>query len=213
MVKIERIKCGNGNCYIISEGKKAVLVDTHQEKYREKILSFCKPYDITLIVLTHGHLDHVQNTAALSEYLSSPIAMHKADQGLIPNNMTQSLYADTLLGKMVLSVSLKGFNVDKLPKFKPDIFLKEGDTLNDYGVCAKIIELPGHTNGSIGIEVEEKDLIVGDALMNIFYPTVSMLYHDKTAMLESAKRISNLGDRTIYFGHGKPVKNKLWVKG
>lgn len=189
------------------------MVDTHQEKYREKILSFCKPYDITLIILTHGHLDHVQNAAALSKYLNSPIAMHKADQGLIPNNMNQSLCADTLLGKIVLSASLKGFNIDKLPKFKPDIFLKEGDTLNNCGVCAKIIELPGHTNGSNGIEVEEKDLIVGDALMNIFYPTVYMLYHDKTAMLESAKRISSLGDRTIYFGHGKPVKNKLWVKG
>ncbi len=48
--------------------------------------------------------------------------------------------------------------------------------------------------------------------MNMFYPTVSMLYHNKKDMLESAGKIRRLGDRTIYFGHGKPVSNKQWVK-
>lgn len=211
MAKIERIKCGNGNCYIISNGENAVLVDTHMKKYREKIIKACKPYNISLIILTHGHFDHVQNAEFLSEMLNAPIAMHKSDISLIPDNMTQTLHAHTLLGKVVLFASIKGFNSDNLPKFTPSVFLKEGDTLDDYKISAKIIELPGHTDGSIGIDIEETDLIVGDALMNMFYPTVSMLYHDKSAMLQSAEKISNLGDRTIYFGHGKPVKNKNWI--
>jgi len=53
---------------------------------------------------------------------------------------------------------------------------------------------------------------VGDALMNIFYPTVSVLYNDEKAMLNSAMKITGLGERTIYFGHGKPAKNRTWVK-
>lgn len=211
MSRIERIKCGNGNCYIVSNRDNAVLVDTHQKKYREKILNACKPYNIKLIVLTHGHFDHVQNAAFLSKKLNAPIAMHKADFGLIPDNMKQTLNAHTLLGKVILFASIKGFNSKTLPLFTPTFFLKEGDKLDKYGISAKIIELPGHTNGSIGIDIEGKDLIVGDALMNMFYPTVSMLYHSKTAMQKSAKRISRLGDRTIYFGHGKPVKNKKWI--
>lgn len=68
------------------------------------------------------------------------------------------------------------------------------------------------TKGSIGIDVDEKALIVGDALMNMFHPTVSLLYNDEKVMLESAKNITELGERTIYFGHGKPVQNKSWVK-
>ena len=48
--------------------------------------------------------------------------------------------------------------------------------------------------------------------MNMFYPTVSMLFHDKSEMLDSAGKISRLGNRTIYFGHGKPMPNKQWVK-
>ena len=81
--------------------------------------------------------------------------------------------------------------------------------MDSYGIAAKIISVPGHTNGSIAIEVGES-LIVGDALMNMFYPTISMLYHDELEMIKSAERISQLGDRTIYFGHGKPVRNRKW---
>ena len=92
-----------------------------------------------------------------------------------------------------------------------DIFLEDGDSLSEYGVDASIIALPGHTDGSIGIDVENKGLIVGDALMNMFYPTVSMLYNDKTSMLESVDKISQLGERKIYFGHGKPIKNRNWT--
>ena len=122
------------------------------------------------------------------------------------------LFAETLLGKIVLAASLKDFSARTMQEFKPDILLKDGDNLVDYGISANIIALPGHTDGSIGLDVDNKYLIVGDALMNMFYPTVSMLFHNKNDMLESAKKISGLGGRKIYFGHGKPVSNKQWVK-
>lgn len=210
MANIHRIVCGNANCYIVESGNNAILVDTSQIKYREKILSACEPYNIRLIVLTHGHFDHSQNAAYLSEKLNAPIAIHKADEKLIKDNMAQELYAHTFLGKIVLSASIKGFK-DRLPEFKASVFLKDGDSLENYGIPAKIVALAGHTDGSIGIDIEGKYLIVGDALMNMFYPTVSMLYHDKAQMLESAKKISNIGERTIFFGHGKPKYNKQWV--
>jgi len=90
--------------------------------------------------------------------------------------------------------------------------LKDGDDLTGYGIKAKVIGLPGHTKGSIGIDIDEKEVIVGDALMNIFQPTVSLLYNDEKMMLNSAKKIAELGERTVYFGHGKPLQNKVWVK-
>lgn len=207
---IQRIRCGNGNCYIISNGRNAILVDTGREKYRQKILDACKPYDVRLLVLTHGHMDHIQNAAVLSHALKCPVAMNRADEPLIGDNMRQPLSAHSILGKIVLAVSVKSFYKDKLPAFTPAVFLEDGDQLDSYGIQAKVVGLPGHTNGSIGIDVMEKDLIVGDALMNMFYPTVSMLYHDKSAMLQSADKISRMGERQIYFGHGKPLKNRNW---
>lgn len=211
MVKIHRIASGNVNCYIVADNDNAILIDTGRKKYREKILEKCKEFHVSLIVLTHGHMDHCQNAAYLANALHIPIAMNKKDMNLIPDNRKQSLLAKTLLGKIVLSVSLSSFEMDSLEVFEPIIYLKNGDDLSEYGIAAKVVELPGHTKGSIGIEIEDY-LFVGDALMNMFYPTVSMLYVDEQEMLSSAKYISELGEKTIYFGHGKPKRNREWVK-
>lgn len=65
MVKIHRIASGNVNCYIVADNDKAILIDTGRKKYREKILERCKKFHVSLIVLTHGHMDHCQNAAYL----------------------------------------------------------------------------------------------------------------------------------------------------
>lgn len=205
--KIERIKCGNGNCYIVSNGKNAVLVDTSRTKYRDKILEACKKYDVKLIILTHGHIDHAQNAAYLAKELNAPVAIHQADSPLIRDNMIQSLRAKTFLGKIILAASSKSFKEEELPFFEPDIFLKEADSLEAYGINADIMVLPGHTMGSIAVKVDEQGLVVGDALMNMFWPTVSLLYNDYELMLKSVEKIKALDDITIYFGHGKPVQS------
>ena len=212
MSEIHRIKCGNGNCYIIENGVAGILVDTGKKEFVNRVMEACRQYHVKLIVLTHAHFDHAENAAQISNALGIPIAMSEKDCNLIQSNANQRLSAETFLGKIVLWVSLKDFSVRTLKEFKPDIFLKDGDSLSEYGVDASIIALPGHTDGSIGIDVDKKGLIVGDALMNMFYPTISMLYHNKSEMLDSAGKISKLGNRIIYFGHGKPMSNKQWVK-
>lgn len=211
MVKIHRIAGGNVNCYIVADNDKAILIDTGRKKYRDKILKKCREFHVGLIVLTHGHMDHCQNAAYLANALHIPIAMNKKDLNLIPDNRKQALFAKTFLGKIVLSVSLSSFEKDSLEVFEPKIYLENDDDLSEYGIAAKVTELPGHTKGSIGIKVDD-NLFVGDALMNMFYPTVSMLYADEQEMLSSAEYISELGDKTIYFGHGKPKRNRKWVK-
>lgn len=212
MSEIHRIKCGNGNCYIIENGYNGILVDTGKREFVNQVIEQCKTYHVKLIILTHAHFDHAENAAQISNALGVPIGMNELDCDLIKSNTNQTLSAETLLGKIVLSASLKDFSVRTMQEFKPDILLKDGDSLTNYGVNANIVALPGHTNGSIGIDVDNTYLIVGDALMNMFYPTVSMLFHNKSDMLESAKKISGLGSRKVYFGHGKPVRNKQWVR-
>lgn len=211
MVEIHRISGGNVNCYIVAHNGRAILIDTGRKQHREKILKMCKEHQVSLIVLTHGHMDHCQNAAYLKEALQIPIAISPKDMDLIPDNRKQPLFAQTFLGKVVRAISLSSFEKDSLVPFAPDIFLKEGDNLRAYGIDAKIIELPGHTNGSIGIKTGN-NLFVGDALMNMFYPTVSMLYTDEKVMRQSAARISRMGKLKIHFGHGKSLANRVWVK-
>lgn len=212
MEQIQRIVCGNVNCYLISNGSCAILVDTGREKHQQKVLDACRPYQIRLLVLTHGHMDHAQNAAFLSRELNCPVAMHSADLDLLKDNMSQALSANTILGRIVLSASIKSFQSSNgIPTFTPTVFLNEGDSLERYGFSANVVGLPGHTSGSIGLDINGTDLIVGDALMNMVYPTVSMLCHDRSTMLESARKIEAFGHRNIHFGHGKSVKNRKWA--
>ena len=175
MSMVQRIKCGFVNCYIVSDGDSGILVDTGKKDNLDAVVKACKPYKIKLIVLTHAHCDHAENAADLSKILGAPIAMHKDDVNLIESNNNQSLKAKAFLGKIILSASLKEFSRSKMKAFTPSVFLKDGDDLTEYDISAKVIGLPGHTKGSIGVDVDGKELMVGDALMNMFYHNVAML--------------------------------------
>ena len=207
---IERIKCGNGNAYLVTDGDSAILVDTCREQYRDLILEKCKVKNVRLIILTHGHIDHIQNSAFFSKKLNAPIAMHEADMELTRSNWSEPMYAHTILGRIIIRLSQQSFEHDKIEPFEPLLFLKESDSLAEYGVDATVIELPGHTKGSIGIMVGDTDIIVGDALMNMPFPSKSPLYGNRAAMEKSAAKISASGGAMIHFGHGKPVRNRDW---
>lgn len=212
MPTVKRIKCGSGNCYIVKEGDSSILIDTATSKFRDMVLDICKEENVKLIILTHAHIDHCQNAQFLSQELNIPIAMSKDDEELILKNENKLLSVRTILGRVVLLLSSKSFKSEEIPTFKVATYLSQGDSLHKYGIGATIISLPGHTNGSIGLDIEKDGIIVGDALMHIGYPTISLLYRDYNRMIESAKKISEYGERIIYFGHGKPVLNRKWVK-
>lgn len=210
MAEIKRIRCGSVNIYLIEEHGRAILVDTGRNGSEEKILAQCRKTKVELILLTHGHVDHVQNTAYLKKALGVPVALHMQDLDLIKDNAAEPLHYQGFLGMVVAEVSEKSYESDRIPEFSPEFFLKEGDRLKDYVINARIMELPGHTKGSIGIDIDGKSVIVGDALMNMFYPGLSMVYWDRGEMIKSAEKISALGARKVYFGHGSPVENRAW---
>ncbi|MCI8442360.1 MAG: MBL fold metallo-hydrolase [Provencibacterium sp.] len=212
MADVHKIASGNVNCYIVSAHGQALLIDTGRKKQREKILTMCRAFHVKGILLTHGHLDHCQNAAYLAGSLHIPIAMSEKDRNLIPDNRAQPLSAKTLPGKMLLAASLYSFEKEELEAFAPDFYLKPGEHLHECGMDIRVIGLPGHTEGSIGFEIDEDKLFVGDALMNLLHPGVSMLYTDEGQMLSSAALIGSLGKRTVYFGHGRPGQNRKWIK-
>ncbi len=210
MAEVKRIRCGSVNSYLIEEHGRAVLVDTGRNGLEEKVLAQCRKTKVELIVLTHGHADHVQNTAYLRKELGVPVALHKEDLNLIKDNFMEPVRFQGMLGMAIAEVTAKSSETDRIPEFTPEIFINEGDWLKDYGINARIMGLPGHTRGSIGIDLDEKAVIVGDALMNMFYPGLSLVYWDRAEMLKSADKISALGARKVYFGHGSPVENRTW---
>ena len=76
----------------------------------------------------------------------------------------------------------------------------------------RVIALSGHIEGSIGIDVPGSFLIVGAALMNLLYPSLPQIYHNFDEVLKSGEKITSLGNRMNYFGHGRTKKNREWIK-
>lgn len=210
-VQVLPIRCGTGNCFLISCGEAAVLVDTGTAPFREKVLAACRRVSPRLIVLTHGHIDHVQNAAFLAGELGVPVAMHPDDLPLLENNLAQPLSSRGLFGKVLLAASLSAMR-EPVPAFSPAVLLREGDGLEEYGIPARVLELPGHTLGSVGLDVDGRHLLVGDALMHWTVPGCPPIYHDRERMLASARKLSGLGERQVYFGHGASCRNRVWVK-
>ncbi len=160
-----------------------------------------------LIVLTHVHFDHAENASKLSNRYNIPVAFNKMDEDLFESFEKQPLKPQGAVGKVVLGLSLKVLKNTKVERPENLVYVTDGDDISSYGINAKIIALPGHTLGSVGVDVEEKHLFVGDALDNWLKPGVGHLYYDPDSIKKSAEKIRSLGERTIYYGHGDPTDN------
>jgi len=158
-------------------------------------------------VLTHVHFDHAENAAALSKRYDIPVAIHPLDEELFENFDYQPLKPSGIVGRVVLGLSKKPLRETKVERPEKLIYIQDGDDLGSYGISAKVIGLPGHTKGSIGLDVAEKYLFVGDELDNWLLPGIGHLYHDPETLRASAEKVRSLGDRIICYGHGKPTKN------
>ncbi len=209
MHKVHWIKCKTDNCYIVESNGKAILVDTGSGEAYAAVSEGCRKYDLCLIVLTHVHFDHAENAAKLSEEFDVPVAFHKADEVLFDNYLAQPLVSYGIVGRAVLGLSLKVLRDTKVKKPEKIVYISEGDDLSAYGIGAKIVGLPGHTRGSVGVDVEGKSLLVGDALDNWIRPATGHLYSNIEDLKDSAEKIRSLGERVIYYGHGKPTANRF----
>ncbi len=208
MIKITKIPNGC-NCYIAENDEVAILIDPGLNQKKEQIIKICKEKVIKLMVLTHGHVDHIQCAADVAKELQIPIMMHQNDLELIDYNLKQPLHGRKVMGKIVAFFSILSAKSSVIKPFKVTEIITCDRTVNEYGIPFEIIQLPGHTKGSVGIKIENH-LFVGDALMNMFGADVSLLYENKDVLFESATKISSVGDVTIHFGHGNEVSNRQW---
>jgi glyoxylase-like metal-dependent hydrolase (beta-lactamase superfamily II) len=208
---ITRIELTFVNAYLIKVSEGFILIDTglamHWEKLESQLLLVgCLPDKLKLVIITHGDLDHTGNCAKLQEKYRCKLAMHKDDSlmvenGLLPKRKTRSFYA------MVFSLIRKLFRGKfTFDKFKPDIYLSDGQDLNEYGFNATVVHIPGHTKGSIGILTDDGNLFAGDTFTNRRKPEKANYIENHSELENSINRLKKMNIRMIYPGHGKPFK-------
>ena len=83
--------------------------------------------------------------------------------------------------------------------------MDDGQALNDFGLDATVLHLPGHTRGSIGILTADGDLFCGDLMDSMMgKPSLEFFIDDMAAAQASLARLRHLKIGTVYPGHGKP---------
>lgn len=199
------------NAFLVKVKDGFVLIDTglgmHWEKLESELLSSgCLPDKLKLIIITHGDFDHTGNCAKLQEKYKCKIAIHKDDSAMVENGAPLNRKVRTLQARifiMIRRLFRKRFTFDK---FKPDIYLTDGQRLNEYGFDAMVIHIPGHTKGSIGILTDDGNLFAGDTFTNNKKPDIANYIENSEELKNSLARLKDMNIKTVYPGHGKPFR-------
>ena len=198
---------GSVNCYLLRASEGFVLVDTGAPNARARLRrtledSGCLPGKLNLILITHGDFDHTGNAAQLRRALGGAIGMHADDARMaeIGDMFVNRSRPNAILRALV--PLLIGFG--KAERFSPDVLLEDGTAPAEYGLDARVIGLPGHSKGSIGILTADGDFFCGDLLESTKQPGLGSIIDDRQAALASLARLRELKIRMIYPGHGVP---------
>jgi glyoxylase-like metal-dependent hydrolase (beta-lactamase superfamily II) len=196
----------NGNCYLLKTEKGFILIDTGRKSKRKKleqalINEGCKPGNLDVIILTHGDFDHTGNCAYLREKYHTILGMHQYDVGMVE-------YGDMFWNRQTGNIVIKKLVnlLFRIRRFKPDFELDENSNLSKYGLNAKVLYLPGHSKGSIGILTSDKHLFCGDLFTNQKKPGPNSLVDNLDELNESIDKVKSLDINTVYPGHGQPFE-------
>lgn len=201
------LRMGMVNSYLIETSAGHLLVDAGNSTARNELLaelekSGCTPTSLKLVVLTHGDFDHIGNAAYLRSTFGARIAMHPDDSGMAERgDMFVNRKKPNIIIKVLLPI-FSGFG--RSERFTPDIQLGDGYGFAEYGLNAKVIPLPGHSKGSIGILTGNGELFCGDLFENTKGPTLNSLMDDLAAAKKSLENLADMKITTIYPGHGRP---------
>ena len=191
-IKIGKITLGScmTNCYFVyREGEKRVIFfdPAAQGRYLYDKLTE-NGFIIDVILLTHGHFDHIGGADALREASGAKIYATEAEHILLEDPYVN------VSAQMHQPVTLKA-----------DGWLHDGDELEYAGIKCRVIATPGHTIGGCCFYFEEAGILVaGDTLFaesvgRTDFPTGKM-----EQLLKSVEeRIFTLPEDTrVYPGHG-----------
>ena len=176
------------NTYIIGDeaSKKAIVIDPGDEPDRIMEVIRKNGFEITALICTHGHFDHVGASGDIRKETGAKILMHKED---IETYKMAKEHA-----------AFWGFDVDDLPD--PDGFIDEGDEVKAGGLVFKVMHTPGHSPGGISL-YGEGIVITGDTIFQGTVGRTDFPGGSVEKLSESFRRLLALPEDTkVFSGHG-----------
>lgn len=186
--------------YLVCGEERAVLIDSaYGLRDLGEIIRTLTALPVT-IINTHGHIDHV-----LGNHFFDRAYMHPADMPLYQEIVDG--YADLLAMPWVKETY--GEYIENLDpsavRFPAAEEIKEGDVIDLGGKKLEVIEIPGHTPGSIMLlDRDEKLLFSGDSMIEHLWMFLEESLPPDTylaSLRRAVKIMKDAGTERIYNGH------------
>ena len=151
-LNIHPIKLGVGYCYII-QADGTIMIDGgspgQAARFRKTMEALAiDPGSIGLIVITHGHWDHIGSAKAIKEMTCARIAMHEQEKEWLEKALKPLPPAVTTWGAVFRATMDMFLPLVQFPATNVDVVLgDEGLPLAVFGIPGKIIYTPGHSWG------------------------------------------------------------------
>ncbi len=212
-VEIIPISLGFDQCYVLrADG--VIAVDAGAPKKGAAFLrglerASIRPEDVSLVVLTHGHWDHVGSAAEIKSITGAKLSLHQTEVTWLEQSRMTLPPGVTPWGKVLIRVIKLFMPLIDVPPATVDLPLTDaGLLLKDYGIPGRIVHTPGHTFGSVSVVLDDGRAFVGDLAMNTpplrFSPGLPIFAEDMDGVINSWRLLLDQGVTTIYPAHGKP---------
>jgi len=201
------------------QGEGVILVDggdPHMLARLQKGLATAsiKPEEIQLILLTHGHWDHIGSTRDIKSWTGARVMLHQQDMHFLDEPYPSQPPGFTTWGKVIIAVLKLYSRFVRIPRFDVDIVLGDEEvSLREFGIPGKVIYTPGHSWGSVSVLLETGEAFVGDLAMNMipmrFKPGLAIFGDDIQIIKKSCRDLLDSGAKMIYPAHGKPFPAEI----
>jgi hydroxyacylglutathione hydrolase len=205
-----RIPAGICNCYLL-RGDKTVLIDAGAPAglgaFKRGLQSLAvDPHEIQLIILTHGHADHIACLKDIQQMSGAQVAVHQNDRAWVESGRPPLPPGQTTWGRIMIAMAKKVFKPAIAPVKVDMAFTDAGFSLAEYGIPGKVLFTPGHSPGSSSVLLESGDMFAGDMAMNAWFlrttPGLPVLAGDMDQVIATWEKLFDLGIKTIHPAHG-----------